>query len=157
MPPEEELGVAATKPRTVAWRPGAPSNALPSIAASRSAPIPSPARSADAATRPSHASPRAGAEGRTARSPTLAAAATASATTAPSRWATDKSGDIASPAAAPARAAKRQAKAGSTLRPSRIGERSRLQPGAQRLHRRRPDARDLAQLVDRGDAAVLIA
>src|SRR4029453_6721255 len=39
----------------------------------------------------------------------------------------------------------------------RAGSRSGLEAGAQRLHRRRPDAADLVELVDGGDPAVLLA
>ena len=46
-------------------------------------------------------------------------------------------------------------------RPAATGARARtalrLQAGAQRLHRRRPDPAHLVELVDRGEAAVLVA
>src|SRR5262245_41290643 len=42
-------------------------------------------------------------------------------------------------------------------RPARIASPLRLQARPQRLHRRRPDAADPVELVDRGEAAVLFA
>ena len=58
-------------------------------------------------------------------------------------------GDSTSPATPRARAAKR--------RRSPVVAGSGLEPGAQSVHGRRPDAVDLVELVDRRDAAVLVA
>ena len=122
------------------------SSAPASIAAIRAAPIPipSPARRA-----PRDASQSGAAAPARPRRAARATSATAAARSAPAgRRSPPSGGEAASPSARPASATWRQGSPSAPLR---------LEPVAKRLHRRRADAADLVELVDRGEPAVLVA